>query len=76
MSHVGFLKHIEQLPEVCKPVFDGGSAPLTSSCFWGVHDPFDMEDNTQEKIKAWFFLFIEEATDQTLSKLLHLSTML
>eukprot|EP00794_Sanderia_malayensis_P000721 gene721-23260_t len=54
LTHVGFLKHIEAFPELCRPVFVGGSVPVTSASFINLLGPIETEDRTQEQVKSWF----------------------
>ena len=74
LAHVGFLKHIEAFPELCRPVFVGGSVPVTSTSFVNLLGPIETDDRTQEQVKSWFLDFIEEATEEILSQLLCFST--
>ena len=74
LAHVGFLKHIKEFPELCRPVFAGGTTPISCASFLGLLDPVQTQDRIQEKVKSWFLEFIENSTQETLSKLLCFST--
>eukprot|EP00794_Sanderia_malayensis_P001737 gene1737-1934_t len=76
LTHVGFLNHIEAFPELCRPVFVGGSVPVTSASFINLLGPIETEDRTQEQVKSWFLEFIEESTQEILSQFLCFSTAL
>ena len=74
LAHVGFLKHIEEFPELCRPVFTGGTTPVSCAGFLALLDPVKTEDRIQEQVKSWFFDYVEHSTEETLSKLLRFST--
>ena len=74
LAHVGFLKHIKEFPELCRPVFAGGTTPISCASFLGFLDPVQTQDRIQEKVNSWFLEFIENPTQETLSKLLCFST--
>ena len=74
LNHVGFLKHIEEFPEFCRPVFTGETAPVSCAGFLDLLDRVKTEDRIHKPIKSWFFDYIDHSTEETLKKLLRFST--
>lgn len=70
---LAFLKHIDEFPELRRPVFVDGSVPFTCTNFLHLLDPIHTEGSMQGQVLV--FEFIDNSTKETLLKLLCISTV-